>query len=331
VTLDAVAFVVGAVVSLATSWLLVTRIERVGDRLGLSEAQLGIVAAMAADAPEVTAAVSAISQHQGSIGAGVVIGSNVFNLAALLGLSAIVSGFVALHRRVVLLGGVVAVWTGVVSVLCVALHLPAAAGLALALPVLAGYFVLLGLRLGQLRRLPLDERWCRWLSSAIHEEELELAVAIRPVKGRFLDAGVAFASLVVVVAASVAMERGATHLGRHFGVANAVTGGVVLAVVTSLPNAVAAVHLASKGRGAAALSTALNSNNVNVVAGLLIPASFVGLAVPSLVGTLTSLWFVGLTLLVLALAYQGRGLRRSRGWIIVACYLAFVAVLVVAS
>ena len=45
------AFAAGAVVSLATSWLLVSRLERVGERLGLSEALLGLGAALAADAP----------------------------------------------------------------------------------------------------------------------------------------------------------------------------------------------------------------------------------------------------------------------------------------
>ena len=41
--LAAIVFVVGALVSLTTSWVLVTRIERVGERLGFSEALLGIV------------------------------------------------------------------------------------------------------------------------------------------------------------------------------------------------------------------------------------------------------------------------------------------------
>jgi Ca2+/Na+ antiporter len=85
------AFLAGALVSLATSWVLVSRLERVGERLGLSEALLGIVAALAADAPEVTVAVTAIAGHQQRLGAGVVIGSNVFNLAALLGLGAAVA------------------------------------------------------------------------------------------------------------------------------------------------------------------------------------------------------------------------------------------------
>ena len=78
-------FALAACVSLATSWLLVSRLERVGERLGLSEALLGMVAALAADAPEITSAITALVNHQQRIGAGVVIGSNVFNLAGLLG------------------------------------------------------------------------------------------------------------------------------------------------------------------------------------------------------------------------------------------------------
>ena len=99
-------FVAGVAVSLSASWLLVSRLERLGERAGISEAWLGLVAALAADAPEITSAVAALAHGQSSIGAGVVIGSNVFNLAALLGLSAMVAGRIAFHRRVVLLGGV---------------------------------------------------------------------------------------------------------------------------------------------------------------------------------------------------------------------------------
>jgi len=80
-------FAAGVAVSLATSWVLVTRLERLGERAGISEALLGVLAALAADAPEITAAVVALAHRQASVGAGVVIGSNVFNLAALLGLA----------------------------------------------------------------------------------------------------------------------------------------------------------------------------------------------------------------------------------------------------
>jgi len=121
-------FVAGVVVSLSASWLLVSRLERLGERAGLSEAWLGLVAALAADAPEITSAVTALARGQSSIGAGVVIGSNVFNLAALLGLSAVVAGRIAFHRRVVLLGGVPGVWVAVVCLLTVAAVVPPVAG-----------------------------------------------------------------------------------------------------------------------------------------------------------------------------------------------------------
>ena len=110
-----VAFVVGAVISLAMSWVLVSRLERIGERLGLSEALLGLLGALAADTPEITAAVTALSHHQRTVGAGVVIGSNVFNLTALLGLGAIVAGRIGLHRKVVVLGGFVALWVALVT------------------------------------------------------------------------------------------------------------------------------------------------------------------------------------------------------------------------
>src|SRR5579884_1457809 len=111
------AFGLAAAASLAMSWVLVSRLEMLGERLGLSGAALGLVAALAADAPEITAAVTALSHRDGAVGAGVALGSNVFNLAAILGLAAVVAGRVALHRRVVALGGVVGLWIAVVGVL----------------------------------------------------------------------------------------------------------------------------------------------------------------------------------------------------------------------
>src|SRR6516225_9112210 len=112
-----VVFAAGVCVSLSASWLLVSRLERLGERAGFSEAWLGLVAALAADAPEITSAVTALSHGQASVGAGVVIGSNVFNLAALLGLAAVVARRIAFHRRVVVLAGVPAVWVAAVCLL----------------------------------------------------------------------------------------------------------------------------------------------------------------------------------------------------------------------
>jgi cation:H+ antiporter len=322
-------FSAGVVVSLAASWLLVSRLERLGERAGFSEAWLGLVAALAADAPEITSSVVALARGQASVGAGVVIGSNVFNLAALLGLAAVVAGWIGFHRRVVVLSGVPAVWVAAVCLLTVAALAAPVAGLALAIVALVPYVAILGMRRARTERLRLPARWVRWLVAAVHEEEAELADAIKPRPGTWRDAVDAMVALIAVVGASTVMEVAATAVGRRYAVADIVTGGLVLAVVTSLPNAVSAVYLARRGRGAAVLSTALNSNAINVVAGLLIPGSLAGLGPRSGPGMLVAAWYAGLTVLALALAYRGRGLGRVPGTVIIVGYLAFVIALVI--
>jgi cation:H+ antiporter len=319
------AFLGGALVSLATSWLLVSRLERVGERLGFTEALLGLVAALAADAPEVTAAVTAIAGHEQRVGAGVIIGSNVFNLAALLGLSAVVAGRISLHRRVVLFGGTVSIIVAGVCLGVVSGVLSAAAGLALGAVVVALYVLVLAHGPAVPGRYRLLRRWISWLALAVAEEELELDPAIRPRRGRWPDVAVATAALLVVIAASVTMERAAAELGDRYAVPELVVGGLVLAAVTSLPNVVAAIYLAARGRGAATLSTALNSNNLNVMAGLLLPAVVIGLGRPSGQAVLIAVWYAVLTSAVMGIAFIDRGLGRAAGIAVIAGYVAFAA------
>jgi hypothetical protein len=123
--------------------------------------------------------------------------------------------------------------------------------------------------------------WIRWLTRAIVEEEQELETAIHPQRGSSRDALAAGASVAIVVGASVAMEQSASTLGGRHRVPEIVLGGMILAAVTSLPNAVAAVYLARRGRGPATLSTAMNSNALNILAGLLLPGVIVGLGAPT--------------------------------------------------
>jgi cation:H+ antiporter len=322
------AFCCGAAVSLCSSWVLVSRLERIGARLGLSEALLGMLAALAADTPEITAAVTAMARGQSRIGAGVVIGSNVFNLAALLGFAAVVAGGIFLHRRVIATESFVALWIAVTCLAVVLGVLPAAAGLAIVLVVFMPYLILLSSWRGRLRRLGLPATWMNWLMKAVTEEEQELEVAIHPRRGRTRDWIEALVAVALVVGASVAMESSASTLGVRHAIPEIVVGGLILAGVTSLPNAVAAVYLAARGRGAATLSTAMNSNALNVTVGLLLPATIIGLGAPSGQAALVAAWYLGLTAFALASAYLSRGLRRPHGVLIICAYLVFVGVVI---
>jgi len=338
-----IVFLLSAAASLAASWLLVSRLEALAGRAGLSEGMLGLVAALAADAPEITAAVSALAHHQTHVGAGVTLGSNVFNLAALLGLGAAVAGRIALHRKVIVLSGVVALWVAAVAVLVVTGLLSPAAGIAVVAVVFAPYVLVLAAEGWPDRLVPRPPAGLtRWLATAVAQEEAELEPALHdpalnesarhPGPGRgWADGAVAGAALAAVVLASTVMELTATTLGARLAVPGIVTGAVVLAAVTSLPNAVAAVYLANRGRGTAVLSTALNSNALNVIAGFLIPAAILGLGPPSGPTTLVTAWYAGLTAAVLAAAYRGSGLRRGAGLAIIAAYLIFLGWLLAAA
>jgi cation:H+ antiporter len=322
-------FVAAAALSLGASAILVVRLERLGARFGLSEALLGLVAALAADTPEVTSAVTALAHGQHDVGTGVVLGSNVFNLAALIGLGAVVAGGIKLHRRVVLFEGTVALWIAALSIAAVTGLLAPITALALALAVLAPYVYVSALHPSGRSALPLPPRLRSWLAGAVAEEEQELSDAIHTDKGGTRDAALAVLALAAVVAASAVMERTASTLGTRWAVPGVITGGIALAAVTSMPNAVAAVFLARQGRASATLSEAFNSNTLNVLAGLFIPAVII--ASPSLGGALRiAIWYGVLTAATIALALAGRGLNRRSGALIIAAYLVF-AVTVIAE
>ncbi len=323
-------FVVAAGVSLVASGVLVARLERVCARLGLSAALLGLVAALAADSPEVTSAVTALAHGQHDVGTGVVLGSNVFNLAALIGLGAVVAGGIGLHPRVVILEGSMALWMAALTIAAVTSLITLELALVLALVALAPYVYVSAVHPSGRLSIPAPARLRSWLAEAVSEEEQEISAAIQSGKGGVRDAGIAAVALAVVVAASAIMERTASALGAHFAVPGVITGAIVLAAVTSLPNAVAAVFLARRGQGAATLSEALNSNTLNVLAGLLIPAVIIGNA--ALGGALrTAIWYGALTLATVALALAGRGVSRRNGLLIIYAYGVFVITVVVTA
>jgi cation:H+ antiporter len=318
-----VTFVVAVLVTLGSSVLLVTRIERVGARLGLTEALLGLTTALAANSPEITSAITALARGQRDIGVSVVLGSNVFNLAALLGLGALVAGRIDLHRRVIVFVGGVSLWIAATGLGAVTSTISPITSLAIVLLVFFPYAALCAWP-GVLRRLGVPPRTTEWIQGAISDEESELAAAIHPRRGDWRDGIVAIVALGVVVLASVVMEHSASSMGASLGWSSVVIGGVVLAGVTSLPNAVAAIYFASHGRGSVVLSEALNSNNLNVLAGFLVPAAVLGLGHPTSPDLVVAYFYAGLLLVALSLAYVGRGLGRLAGVVLVVGYGAFV-------
>jgi cation:H+ antiporter len=322
------AFVAGAAVSLLASARLVRALEQLGSRLGMPEVLLGLLAALAADGPELTSAVTAQLSGKRVIGVGVLFGSNVFNIAALLGLGSLLAGGVALHRRVVALEGFAALGVAGAALALVTGDLEPATAAGVTMAVFVPY---VALSLLPPPRLPLPGRAVRWLAEAVKEEGEEVAQAY-PAPPTRVGGSVSTATiaLVAVVAASALMERAASTGGSALGVPQVVVGGIVLAAVTSLPNAVAAVYLARAGKAAAMLSEAMNSNTINVVGGLVIPAVAGGLAFGNdgAGSVFAGASYAAITALAVTLAYKDRGIGVLGAGALIGAYATFLAVLV---
>ena len=97
---------------------------------------------------------------------------------------------------------------------------------------------------------------------------------------------------------------------------------MVLAALTSLPNLWLALHFARANRGTALMSAAMNSNTINLLGGLVIPALFIGTGFAR--GSLGYFgWLLDLTLLAVLAPLARRRLSRTAGAAIIALYLIF--------
>lgn len=320
-----IVFGVGFSLSLGASEVLVRGFSRLGARLGLAAGLVGLLTALGADAPEISSAIVALLAGAKDVGLGVILGSNLFNLAALLGLSSVIAGRLGFRRILLLLDGGVVLWATLVVGLLLIAKLSPGLSLVLIAAVFLCYVFLLAVGPDRLERLPGPPRVDRWI-----------ATAARVIHGDLEHPGSAAESwgpvwwvipaIAAIVGGSYAMVRGALVVGDQWHISRAFLGAVVLAAITSLPNAYAAVRFATQRNATAVVSLAFNSNTLNLLAGISIPAVFIGglSSVPGAAGDVA--WLLGMTLLAIGLGYAQRGLSRFGGALLIAVYLLFVVI-----
>jgi cation:H+ antiporter len=298
--LAAVLFVVSLAATLYAAAVFAERLDHLGERLGLPEGLLGLLTAAGADAPELATAIAALATGAKSAGLGVVVGSNVFNIGAMIGISALVCGNVRVQRDALALEGGVALGVSLVVVLLVFGVVPAWAAVTLALLLLIPYAAV-ALR--------------RELGARRHPDGVDMrAVLLIP------------PALAIIVLGSIGMVHTGLQLGHAAGIPNVLVGVLVLAVVTSLPNAYTGIRLGLARRGAALVSETMNSNTINLVGGLAIPALFVTVAGGSGLERADGVWLLAATAIALVLLAPRRGMGRAGGMLLVASWIAFAAV-----
>ena len=307
-------FLLSVAVTLSAAALFADRLDHIGPRIGLSEPLVGLLTALAADGPEISAALIALSAGEKAVSMGVVLGSNVFNLAAMIGVSAVLAGAVHLTRRSLLVESAVALLAAAIAG-CLILDL-IAAGVATAAFVLVAipYLVLLGR--GRIHTSPADAR----------ARDRAIAAIPDPDQAIWKVTALILVAVALIILGAEGMVRTALSLAGDWHVSHVIVGVLVLAVLTSLPNAFTAIRLGTSDRGTALVSETLNSNTINLAGGVMLPALIVGLSEATGLVKFDLAWFTGMTLVTLAVLARPRGARRFDGLLIIALYVAFVAV-----
>ena len=317
----------GLALSLLASVVLAERLDQVGHRFRLPPGLIGLMTALGADSPEIASAVAAIIGGQHDLGQGVIFGSNIFNVAALLGLSAMVAGRVAISRSNLVLNGGVALWlTMVVGARTMGWIGQLAAGVLLGV-VIVPYVGVSSLRQGTVRALALPQAARGWIERAVLSEAIAESGGNESALDRLslADALSIVPHLAIIVISSIAMVRAAEQLGQHWGISPLVIGTFIVATLTGLPNLIAAVRLARLGRGTSLSSEAFNSNSLNLLVGAYLPTFFITMPAPSGEATLAIIALLAITVLAVTLGMIGRGFVRATGLLLVAAYGAYAA------
>lgn len=228
--------------TLVAARLFARRLDQLGRRFGFPEALVGLLTALAADGPEISSALFALVKGEHGVSIGVLVGSNAFNLAAMIGLSGLLIGSVRISRDTLLLEGLSSACVMLIGVAVLVGWLAPAVAVSLTACVLIPYVLIVSgasRSLGRLART-LDQRPRR---SRQHE----------PVPGDPTHhlLGLIVLDVALIVAGSAGMVEAALTLGDQWGISSAALGMLILAPLTSVPNAVTAVRLGLAGRGLA--------------------------------------------------------------------------------
>lgn len=282
--------------------------------LGVSPMIIGLVIiGFATSSPEML--VSGFAAYQGNPGLGIgnAIGSNIANIALILGVAAfmrpLVCGSGILRRELPLLL--------IVTVVAVGLMLDQSLSIADGLVLLIGLLLAMGylLREAMRQRDPDDPLTAELGEQIPGEMPLRHAVA-------WLVLG-----LVLLMISSRMLVWGGVNIATALGISDLVIGLTIVAVGTSLPELAAAVASVLKREYDLVLGNVIGSNLFNTLAVLGIPALISPGEIPAEVLTRDLPVMCALTLLLLPIMAQRRGrpgvIGRAEGVLLLSCFLAY--------
>ncbi len=278
-----------------------------------------VIVGFGTSAPEIVVSTLAAMQGNPGIALGNAYGSNITNIALILGLTALIKP-INVHSRIlrqelpilvaVTLLAAGQLYDGEVSRMD-------AWGLLGVFGVLMAWTVWQGLR----------EK-----SDALGiEMEQEMRDSVMPLRKALVWLVL---GLVMLIASSRILVWGAVEIARIFGVSDLIIGLTVIAVGTSLPELASSIIAARKGEHDIALGNILGSNFFNTLAVVGCAGSISPMAAGPEVFSRDIMVMTALTVSLFILGYGFRGpglgrINRYEGLFLLSCYIAYTASLVV--
>lgn len=267
-----------AITMAAAAWFA-RRLEAICDRLELSVGVLSILGALGANIPNYVAAIDAIAHGSTEVGLGIIVGSNVYNIALILGLATFATrkkhglSFsqdearqvkdVGHYTLLIMLASLLSIWLLPQNVFWPNLSLSPLAGWMLVVALLLALGIFIGLFWHILHR-PHPTNLARNKQETDQVPHFSLARLLIET----------LLALAVTLSGVVVMVQTGQQITSQMHLAPALAGLLVLAVATSLPNTVVALLLVRTERDTACLEELLSSNSVNTALGIALPLLF---------------------------------------------------------
>lgn len=275
-----------------------------------------VIVGFGTSAPEMVVSALAASQGNPGIALGNALGSNITNIALILGLTAVISPIAVqskiLRKELPLLMGVTLLAIGLLWDLNISKWD--------AIILLAGFAAFMGWSIWQGMQKGSDS-----LATEVELEVSQHTMALR-IAILWLVIG-----LILLVASSRLLVWGAVEIAQAFGVSDIIIGLTIIAVGTSLPELASSIIAIRKNEHDLALGNVIGSNLFNTLAVIGIAGAIHPLSVESEV-----LWrdamFMGvltLSLFIVSYGFKGQGrINRVEGSILLLSYIAYTSYLI---
>ena len=293
---------------------LVRGASKLAAAFGISPLVIGLtVVALGTSSPELAVGIKSALSGNADIALGNVVGSNIFNILVIIGLSAVITPLMVAQRLVR--------WD--VPLVIGLSFLVFFLGLSGSIGRVEGLLLFVGL----IAYITFTIRQSRKESTPVKEE---YAQEYRPERFKspgqwVVNIGLLVVGLVLLVLGSNWLVTSASSLARAFGISELVIGLTIVAIGTSAPELATSLMAAKRGERDIAVGNSIGSNLFNILGVLGITAALApnGIAVPRSAMAFDIPVMIAVAIAALPVFFTGYSISRLEGAIFLLYYVAY--------